>query len=369
MSLYIDEQIMNDPLHISDSIKDIIVCYLSGKLLPEQEEQLYTWLNESKNNKLFFDHVVSIWHTSSSLVDINKYDTDKAWNEVLQTISVADSQPSKQLNFSLFYKIAIAASFLLLIGLGAFFLGRNTISVTEQFTEMQAPRGSKTMLTLPDGSKVWLNSGSKLCFSSFYGKKTRDIHLSGEAFFVVAKNKKVPFSVFADGIKITALGTSFNVKAYNEEKTVEAVLEEGVLKVGMEVDENAKGVILYPKQKVTYVKNCAKGDFFQVDSVKNMGLYTSWRDKRWIFRHETFNELVKKLERRYDVNFIFKDNSLKDYKISGSLQDESIEQILRVLQLIAPIRYKIEHDTIELSIDKKLKKKYESIHLIQNADY
>lgn len=360
---------MNEPLHISDSIKDIIVCYLSGKLMPEQEKQLYAWLNESKNNKLFFDHFVSIWQASSSLASANQFDADKAWNDVLQSISAEEYKPLKQLRFSLFYKIAVAASLLLFIGLGSFFIGSRTNTVTEQFTELQAPRGSKTTLTLPDGSQVWLNSGSKLRFSNLYGKSTRDIQLSGEAFFVVAKNKKVPFSVFADGVKVTALGTSFNVKAYAEEKTVEAVLEEGVLKVGMDVDENAKGVILYPKQKVTYVKNCANGDFFQVDSVKNMGLYTSWRDKRWVFRHETFGELVKKLERRYDVNFIFKDNSLKDYKISGSLQDESVEQILRVLQLIAPIRYKIEHDTIELSIDKNLKKKYESMHLMQSVDY
>jgi transmembrane sensor len=359
---------MDKQLQIPDSIKDSIVGYLSGKLSPKQAQQLLNWLEEDDSHKKFFDHITDIWHSSSLLTDTRAFDASKAWNEVMQAIS-ANSTP-KTIRLGAYYKIAAAAAFVfLVVGLGFFFTQKKatTPSITEQYTEMEAPRGSKITLALPDGTKVWLNSGSKLSFSNFYGQKNRDIKLSGEAFFVVAKNKAVPFSVFANGLKITALGTSFDVKAYSEENTVETTLEEGKLKIGLSGKEDNQSVMLYPGHTLRYKKGNSGQPDFKIDSVKDLNIYTSWRGKRWIFRHETLEGLAKKLERRYDVNIIFKDNALKEYRISGSLQDEPIEQVLRVLQLIAPIRYKIEHSTIQISTDNLLKKKFEAMHLSPDA--
>jgi ferric-dicitrate binding protein FerR (iron transport regulator) len=354
---------MDQNLQISDSIKESIVGYLSGKLSPEQAQLLLNWLEENESHKKFFDHITDIWHSSSLLTDTRTFDANKAWNEVMQVLS--SSPETKNRNLSVYYKIAAAAAIILLIGLGFFFTQKKSVipSLTEQYTEMEAPRGSKITLNLPDGSKVWLNSGSKLSFSNLYGQKTRDIKLSGEAFFVVAKNKAVPFSVFANGLKVTALGTSFNVKAYNEENTVETTLEEGKLKIGLSENTNNQNITLYPGHTLSYTKSENGQPCFKVDSVKDMNLYTSWRGKRWIFRHETLEGLARKLERRYDVTIIFKDSKLKEYRISGSLQDEPVEQVLHVLQLIAPIRYKIEHSTIQISTDNLLKKKLESMRL------
>lgn len=358
---------MNEQLHIPDTIKDNIIAYLSGSLSPEQAKQLLDWLNEHNDRKQFFYHLTDIWHSTSLLSNLNEFDATKAWQDVMQTLSTSNKKAQRKVNFTTFYKIAAAAVIALLIGISFFFNTKKTSDVTEQFTEMVVPRGSKTMLTLPDGSQVWLNSGSKLAFSNLYGQKTRDIRLNGEAYFIVAKNKKSPFSVFAHGLKITALGTAFDVKAYDDEKLVETSLVEGVLRIGMTENKTGDSIILKPGQRALFTKNNENNKKIIVDSVSDLNLYTSWRNKRWIFRHVTLEELAKTLERRYDINIIFKDSALKEYRISGSLQDEPIEQVLRVLKLIAPIQYKLEHNTINISTDKQLKNKYKNLHLQRNT--
>jgi len=211
------------------------------------------------------------------------------------------------------------------------------------------------------------------------------LKLEGEAYFAVAKNREIPFVVHTSGINITALGTAFNVKAYDDDDIIETTLEEGSVKIESisKTGKVSAPLILKPKQKAVFnktrvtqtadksvqetVKPTEKAivqtnpEILEVDSVADTKPFTSWKDSRWIFRHEKLEDLVRKLERRYDVEINFKDNSLKTYSFSGSLYDESIEQVFEAIKMIAPIEYKIDHKKIEIYTNENLIRKYENL--------
>ena len=391
---------MSDYLKVSDSIKDDILSYLSGKLSQNQSESLLHWLNENDDRKRFFDIITDIWHSSATLSHYDKFEPNKAWEEIADMLSKKDfeikAKPGRILSLvKSYYKIAAMIAIILSTGFGVmymYFSGKTDTNCT-QYIEMVAPLGSRSFITLPDGTKVWLNSGSKLRFFKKYGTGTRDVNLDGEAYFVVAKNKDVPFVVHTSDIKITALGTAFNVKAYRDEPIIGTTLDEGSVKIESCFGNHGKNVpiILKPKQTAAYSKVSTSVTIHVLSNengekvmvAKHISLapkqlrvitntdtkiFTSWKETRWVFRHETLGDLAKKLERKYDVTIDFKDESLKEYSFSGSLQNESIEQVLEVIRILAPIKYTISHKTIELSTTKELKEKYERFFNLKNKE-
>ena len=375
---------------IPEEIKDDIICFLSNKLTPEKANRLLRWLNENTDNKKFFDQITDIWHLSSSLDKTTEFDPVIAWEEITSRLKKPQKVNLPQQGtiwVRSWYKIASVAIILILSGI--LVLQNLNKNPDEQFVEMVAPRGSRSYVTLADGSKVWINSGSKITFPGSFGKSARKIELEGEAYFSVAKNKNIPFIVHVSELDITALGTEFNVKAYTDENIVETTLEKGSIKIEptSKSGEFFSPLILKPNQKATYHKKTSSIDTekpvkkedsqpdpgsnssirkpekkIEINSVEDTKPYTSWKENRWLFRHETLKDLAQKLERRYDVNICFKDDAIKNYTFSGSLYDESIEQVFEAIKIIAPINYKITHKNIEISTNKYLKEKYEKLN-------
>jgi ferric-dicitrate binding protein FerR (iron transport regulator) len=358
-------------------------------LSKQQADDLLLWLRESEERKKFFDIITDIWHTSATLSRSDAYEPGKAWDEIigiLETHQIEETPKTGKIRSFIqgYYKVAVVVTIILATGFGAMYVyfAKKMDAGSGQFVEMMAPRGSRSFATLPDGTKVWLNSGSKIRFSKKYGTGTRDVNLDGEAYFVVAKNKAVPFVVHTSDIKITALGTAFNVKAYRDEAIIGTTLDEGSVKIEPCLNTtNTSPLILKPKQSAAYSKSSTSVTLHemveehggrelvtkhvlvppkQLKVIRPMDtrIFTSWKEAKWIFRHEQMDDLVRKLERKYDVTFVFEDEALKEYSFTGSLKDESIEQVLEVIRLVAPISYKINHKTIELSLDKKLEIKY-----------
>jgi transmembrane sensor len=247
-------------------------------------------------------------------------------------------------------------------------------------------------MTLFDGTRVWLNAGSTLGYNSSYGKSNRDVYLNGEAYFEVSKNKKLPFKVNTSAIRVTALGTVFNVKSYNDEGVIETTLEEGIVRIDPLKTSTAKNsirpVILKPNQIAIYVKHnrvthvtkithqnpsvvaapASQTEEFnplpvKVAYISDIKLYTSWKGSRWIFKNEKFSSLAPKLERRYDVHIEFKDSLLRDYTFSGVLKEESIEQVLQAICLTSPVKFNIRSKSVILSIDNVYRNSYDKLLL------
>lgn len=383
---------------IPEEIKESIIDYHAGNVTDKESETLLNWCNENQDHKKFLDDLTQIWH-ASVILDKSKHNgVDSALEDVLSKIIEDPEQdivPVNSPKISIFLKIA--ASIAILIGFGSsllYFDSLNKIkSKRSQYTEMSAPFGSRSFLTLADGTKVWLNSGSHLKIPGNFGEYTRDITLSGEAYFEVAKNKHKPFIVHTSELNITALGTIFNVKAYCDEPIIETTLEEGSVKIepNHAGSRNTDPIYLLPKQKAIYERNLEKTVVSsnqngqskpekvaekqkkseeiikqpKILHVEDLRPVISWKDERWFIKQESLEELVRKLERRYDINVVFQDPEIKNFTFTGSLQDESIEQILHIIQLTAPIDYTVRHKKVTLRIDNTLCDKYKKLLMQQ----
>jgi ferric-dicitrate binding protein FerR (iron transport regulator) len=214
-------------------------------------------------------------------------------------------------------------------------------------TIVAAPRGSITQVILPDSTTAWINADSKLAYSADFNLKNRNVTLQGEAFFSVAKNKKLPFIVSTDLAQFKALGTTFNVKAYAQEPTVELTVESGRVQILGDHHLGNSGV-LQPNQHATLLKskNELTVSKVNVQLLANTSIFTSWKDEQWIFQQESLAQLANKLERRFNVVIAFADSTLMHYTFSGTILNEPLCQTLDYVKNVANVDYDIQHKLI-----------------------
>jgi ferric-dicitrate binding protein FerR (iron transport regulator) len=203
--------------------------------------------------------------------------------------------------------------------------------------QLIVPYGKRSFIVLSEGTKVWLNSGSKLIFPSVFNEKSREVILEGEAFFDVAKNKEKPFYVKTEAFKMKVYGTKFNVQAYLQDNDCQIVLVEG--KVGMNVGEGIRSpeVFLAPNQKATISKGEEK---FDITNVENTEIYTAWIDGYLTFTNEDVSDLLKRVSRYYNVEI---DTELPENieKIYGKLDlKDDLGRVLDGIAFISKTKYK-----------------------------
>ncbi len=363
-----------------EQIQELIVKCLTYEATDEERVRLYHWIKENKENKAYFKEIQAGWSISEKSRILSQFDSDAAWKK----FSERTSQKRIDLRQSFGRKIQlpiwnIAASWLIFLIIGSltiFFIPGRKNNSKLHATEIIAPLGSRTHVVLPDGSSLWLNAGSKISYGADYGTNKRKVVLTGEAFFDVVSNREKPFEVFTADLVVRALGTRFNVKAYPDENTVTATLEQGKIDVRL-IGRKEKSIELQPNENIIYHKTTAKieknatvteqnmrlpnkSNLVQVEIQKNVktALFTSWKEDKWIIESEPLASLVPKLERRYNMRIIFQDDELKKYKFSGTIRNETAEQILMALRLTAPLDYVIQQDTVRLFVNSVLKEKY-----------
>ena len=221
--------------------------------------------------------------------------------------------------------LLLASGYLLITGRG----GKEEKST---MTSIYAPHGARVSFSLPDGSTGMLNSGSSLTYTiPFAGNRL--VTLSGEAWFEVAYDKNNPFVVDAGNATLKVLGTRFNLNAYPDEDYVEVVLENGSLLFTPESDE--EGVIMEPSERLVYENG--KISLSETDSQK----YSSWREGKLAFRGDSMYEVARRLERWYNITVELADSELEKYSFRATFQDDSFEEVLKLLAMTSPIRYSI----------------------------
>jgi len=253
--------------------------------------------------------------------------------------------------------------------------------------EIIVPKGGQSKLVLPDGTVVWLNAGTHFSYKGDYGITNRNVNLVGEGFFSVVKNPEKPFIVQTSGLRVKAFGTTFNVKAYPEEKVVTTTLVEGVVRIegkGVDISLKPKDVVILQKVRNTVVKNTSenidkaekeqvspkeppmsaiakpKGDVF-VESNANTDLHTSWKDNRWIIDSQSIQDIGIVLERKFNVSININSAGLSKYKFTGTFTKETLEQILDVLKLSAPIKYEIKDGKVVIEEEQKRMATYNNL--------
>lgn len=204
-----------------------------------------------------------------------------------------------------------------------------------KFYTVITEKGQKTTVILPDGTTVWLNSDSRLSYDMTYDIEERNVRLEGEGYFDVVENARKPFTVKLKDYNVTALGTSFNISAYNEDATTVTTLIEGKVRISLG-DVKTE---LYEHQSLTYDKT--SGKFIQkIDELSySAGI---WRNNELVVSPgTTLEKFAIVLERKYNLEFDFADESIKQYKFEGIIKNSQLTNVLELISISAPINYKI----------------------------
>ena len=220
-----------------------------------------------------------------------------------------------------------------------------------------------TAIELMDGTRVWLNSGSKLRCSPGFDKANREVYLTGEGFFDVAQDASHPFVVhLKKAVKIKVLGTRFNVKAYPNTPYIETALLSG--KIALDLDETSDNdLVLQPHEKVTInlktVEPEPQADGKQqgvvlaplkLNPVDHKISETAWMENRLSFYDMSFEQLALELERKYGKQIVFTSARLKQYHLTGSFKNESLAEVLEALQITTPFHYQEKDQQVVLSL-------------------
>lgn len=240
---------------------------------------------------------------------------------------------------------AVAASIIFLLGITNYFsYHRGYIQQNSQWVELANPLGTKSTITLSDGTKVIMNAGTTIRYPSVFTSADREVEITGEAFFDVAHDAKHSFLVKAGQVNVRVFGTKFNVKSYQNDDQIEVTLDDG--SIGIKLDHLAEIIRMTPNEQIVFNKSTRHITKHQV----NVAHFVAWREGKYYFRNVSFEEIVKQLERTFDVHIFINSDKLKKTSFTGDfVHKENLEQILRVMTIDKRITYKIEGDRIFIS--------------------
>lgn len=336
---------MNSNAHTH--IDELIITYLSEGLDDSSLAELKSWVGESQQNKDEFLRRQEIWFSSRIAADDNEYDVEHAKEIFRKRVhrAKADAQINRKPNkaiYSKLWKYAVAAVVACIIAFMAYWRGGEDIKSNFADITVEAPLGAKTKLYLPDGTLVWLNAGTKLSYSQGFGVEDRFVNISGEGYFEVARNERLPFSVRSGTLNVRVLGTKFNFRDYNEDSQASVSLLEGKVALSNLIIKS-NDIVMSPNQQAFLDKK--SGTLTMKSSIASNS--ASWKEDAIFFDEETLPEIIKILERSYKVKIVLKNDSLKDLRFYGNFAstDQSIEEVLHALSSTGKFKYEIENET------------------------
>lgn len=366
---------------------EILVKYITGSATDQERKEVLNWIKDNEENFKYFEKLRKFYEVSKLTQNPSGFDKLEGWNRVkagyykLKYLNLSNENEEFRRKIILRFALPAAAAIIL-----AFFAGIRTNnlhlknqSAADVYNELTVPMGAKSHLTLSDGTKIWLNAGSKFRYPAVFSDKTREVFLEGEAYFDVQHMDDKLFVVKTSGISIKVYGTQFNVKSYPEENKVTTTLVNG--SVAIETPDKDKPVIyLKPKETATYylkeskliskednknkpvnkVEPIAAREIIVVPKIDPVPV-VSWKDRKWVIVSEELGDLAVNLERRYNVKISFETEHLKKYKFSGTLTTETFEQVLKIIELSAPINFSIQNNNVTFYEDQAYRKKYDKL--------
>jgi len=328
-------------------MQEILEKYFGEKASPEEKRQLLSWLRQKENMKLFTDNK-NEWLKKSEL-PLTK-DMLLRFTGLQKNILDASRKEMRLYRFrerifkyAAVFALAMALTSVLLYSLGPKISEKLPVEILP--TTMMADNGQMTKAVLPDGTMVWLNSGSSLSWDNGYGVNNRNVELTGEGFFSVFPNNELPMNVVTEGLIVKVTGTKFNISAYTSFNVVEVVLETG-------------SVDLYEPGVETAVARLVPGKMARLDkesrklniSSVNVSRYTSWKEGIINIWEEPLGNLVVRLEKRYNQKFHVEEK-VKMYRFTFSIKNENLDDIIRLMESVAPVKTVQENEIIIFKYD------------------
>jgi ferric-dicitrate binding protein FerR (iron transport regulator) len=328
------------------------------------EEYWNSWETNHPLNIVEFQEAIRIVNSLRfNRLDINPNAIRYLWSKTSDKIH-QEKQFGRFHQFLLF-ATRVAAVLLIPLMMVSAWLYYNQYNLTQKYSNLLqdkqdqkvtvvAPIGARILVDLPDGSKAWLNSGSEISYPIIFNTSERRVNLVGEAYFKVQKSE-TPFYVSSLGPEIKVYGTEFNVNSYYDEEMVTIALADGKISLDM----NGKEEFLLPGQVAFFDKksNSASTENSEVN------VYSGWREGKYVFMDTSLSSILRILQRQHNVKIQLLNPELGNYRYKVSINNESLEQILNLLSISAPIKYNYKHkalkpdgtyetDNIEISADK-----------------
>ena len=301
----------------------LIIDYLEGRLSAEEKKHFEQMLNNSATLRKEVSEIRFVWEKTSELALHKQINVSRNWEEISRRITLYKYKNN------LWRFIRNTAAILLLPVMITTFIMYSILKDRESILpgqlELTSAYGLVSKVTLPDGSDVWLNSGSTISYPQTFSAETRKVFLSGEAYFKVKADPSNRFEVLTEnGIVVSAYGTEFNVSAYDEDSTIEATLASGNIEVSL--PESSGSEILSKGQQAIFDKESNRLEI---------------KDGKMIFRRTKMTEIVKRLSRHFNVDIYLEGSELYDYEYSATFTTETLNEILYFLEKSAPIKCKI----------------------------
>jgi transmembrane sensor len=316
------------------------------KLLQNFSEGKYSWNDYLKVRKWFSnpkelknleEQLFSQW---KNLIDADQSESGSLhhlFEKIHYQILLEENQNNKRRKLWDYYRQAAAfllIPVLLFSALFYLFSGKPQ-PTTEIWAEINAPEGARVEFFLPDSSRGWLNSGSKLKYSASFNRH-RKVELTGEAFFEIRHLYNSYFTVSSADLNVKVLGTKFNISAYPADNYTEVVLKEGRVDISGKTKDFS--YTMAPGEKMNFNRDIQKMEVKKVET----DLYTAWKDGYLILDNEPIGQAISRIERWYNAEIILQDEILKKYRFKATFRDEPLEEVLRLLALTTPITYKVE---------------------------
>lgn len=320
----------------------LLTRYLEGKDREGDKEIVLSWFSSLQADGDLREQYHHYWNKLAYKPEIKGYDGTMILDKIYHKIKLEESRtlPEKRTMIRFINIISKVAAVLFIPLITFLFVYRDSFMPTGSeiaYSEIYSPPGTRTMFYLPDGSSGWLNGGSYLGFPMEFKGKSRELVLRGEAYFDVLTDAKKPFIVSGTAIEVVAYGTSFNVQAYPDDQIVKVTLVSGSIEVSGKRDGGIQSFrTIKPDQMCIYDLGTSSYKITTVDANRII----SWREGKLVFRNEPFKEVVKEINRWYNVNIIIKDEILETYVYLATFQDETLDEVLKLLKRSAPIEYK-----------------------------
>ncbi|MCD7849576.1 MAG: DUF4974 domain-containing protein [Parabacteroides sp.] len=318
---------------------ELIIGYLQGRLRGRDLDSFYVWVNESADNKKLFFETKALYEACAPSRE--KSEIQESWLRLLEKrTSRQHKKQSLWLRISTYAAVAMFATAIT----SSIFIFSSKENETHITRYLGGDGLEADVVVLPDGTRVSLGSRTSFSYDSHYGKSKRIVYLEGEAYFEVAKEKDKPFVVETKEQSIEALGTKFNVSAYSSDSLLTTTLLDG--SVLLTTPNLSQPTILKPNEQFIYNRNTQSALLQQVDANQ----FVSWTTGYYYFPEQSLEAILYRLSHVYGVQFTVKSEALNRRTFTGTFyRGQSIKDILEIIHLSIPIRYKINDHQVTIS--------------------
>jgi transmembrane sensor len=354
---------------VEDRFLELVVKELLDEISPRETDELNSFFSKGNHYKAQYELFQTYWNQQ----DVDQFTNEQSFQRVkakIQKYENLESEHTQQVKtvrtFSLITKYWAAA--ILLITSFSYFLYNRHQSIIENtavtaYKQKSTSRRQRSLIILTDGTQITLNSESTLKYPAAFAGKTREVYLTGEAFFKVHKDHKHPFIIHTERMNVRVLGTEFNVRSYANDASTETTLIKGSIEITLN-NRPADRILLKPKEKLilkndnvkslkadfkknsfTPIKEATQYTLTSLTYLDNKGkaevVETSWLQNKLVAQNESFEELAQKMERAYGVNIYFTKENVKKLRFTVLFEKENLVQALDALKLTEPFHYRI----------------------------